>query len=197
MSYTDWERDVCIQCLLRFRGPHGHALAASLHSPMARAVSPKCISKMHGYLFAIPLVIYKAVHFQLTNLSCNDCANMCTLSYHHQIWSMNHLKLFRARSQNTGMHCVTFYFSSGSENGVSSKLIKIHWFQLLKMNDVIIQISKGNKVENSFVLFVILQDRMLFSRHIDQPALVEYQFGSWAVLNVNHAISNAPPAARL
>ena len=65
------------------------------------------------------------------------------------------------------------------------------------MNGVIIQISKGNTIETSFVLFVILQDRMLFSRHIDQPALVEYQFGSWAVLNVNHAIINAPPAARL
>ena len=35
---------------------------------------------------------------------------MCTLSYyHHQIGSMNHLPLFRVKSWNNGMRCMSYY----------------------------------------------------------------------------------------
>ena len=35
---------------------------------------------------------------------------MCTLSYyHHQTGSMNHLPLFRVRSWNNGMRCMSYY----------------------------------------------------------------------------------------
>ena len=56
--------------------------------------------------------IYGAVCIQLTHLSYDDCVNTCTLSYHHhQIGSMTQLPLalFRVRSWNNGMCCMSFY----------------------------------------------------------------------------------------
>ena len=49
--------------------------------------------------------------FQLTHLSYDDCENTCILSYHHhhQIRSMTQLSLFRVRSWNNGMRCMSFY----------------------------------------------------------------------------------------
>ena len=55
--------------------------------------------------------VYGAVCIQLTHFSCDGCENMCTVSYyyHHQIGSMNHLPLFRVRSWNSGMRCMSFH----------------------------------------------------------------------------------------
>ena len=56
------------------------------------------------------LSFMQAVCIQLTHLSYDDCENVCTLFYlHHQIGSMTHLPLFRVRSWNNGMHCMSFY----------------------------------------------------------------------------------------
>ena len=53
------------------------------------------------------------------SLTYDHCENTCTLSYyHHQIGSMSHLSLYRVRSWNNGMHCMSFYI-----------LIAIVWFQ--------------------------------------------------------------------
>ena len=50
-----------------------------------------------------------AVCIQLTHFSNDDCEKMCTLCYYrHQIGSITHLQLFRAKSWNNGMHCMLF-----------------------------------------------------------------------------------------
>ena len=48
--------------------------------------------------------------FQFTHSPGDDWENIYTLSYyHHQIGSMNYYPLFRVRSWNNGMHCMSFY----------------------------------------------------------------------------------------
>ena len=48
--------------------------------------------------------------FQFTHSPCNDWENTYTLSYyHHQIGSMNYYPLFRVRSWNNGVRCMSFY----------------------------------------------------------------------------------------
>ena len=54
--------------------------------------------------------IYGAVCGQLTHFSYNECANTCTSSYyHHQVGSMTHLSLFRARSLKNDKRCISCY----------------------------------------------------------------------------------------
>ena len=53
--------------------------------------------------------IYGAVSIQLIHLSYDDCENMCTLAYHHQIGSMTHSLLFSIRSWKNGMRCMSVY----------------------------------------------------------------------------------------
>ena len=51
-----------------------------------------------------------AVCFQFTDLSCDDWENIYTLSYYHQqIESMNYHPLFRVRSWNNGVRCMSIY----------------------------------------------------------------------------------------
>ena len=72
--------------------------------------SVECVSKIKSFLSVIFYAIYRAVCIQLLHFSDDDCENMCTLSYYfHQIGSMIHLPLFRVRSRNYGMHCMSFY----------------------------------------------------------------------------------------
>ena len=48
--------------------------------------------------------------FHFTIFLCDDLENIYTLSYyHHQIGSMNYYPLFRVRSWNNGMCCMSFY----------------------------------------------------------------------------------------
>ena len=48
--------------------------------------------------------------FQFTHFSCDDWGNICTLFYyHHQIGSMNYYLLFRVRSWNNGVRCMSLY----------------------------------------------------------------------------------------
>ena len=62
----------------------------------------------------LPYTICGAVCFQFTHFLCDDWENIYiyiyTLSYyHHQIGSMNYYPLFRVRSWNNGMRCMSFY----------------------------------------------------------------------------------------
>ena len=58
--------------------------------------------------------MYGNVCIHLTNLSHEDCDNTYTLSYfHHQIGNMAHLPLFKTRSWNNGMRCMSFYIRMG------------------------------------------------------------------------------------
>ena len=51
-----------------------------------------------------------AVCFQFTHFPCDDWENIYTLSYyHHQIGSMNYYPLFRVRSWNNGVRCMSLY----------------------------------------------------------------------------------------
>ena len=66
------------------------------------------MSKIRSILPIIFHAIYEAACIQLTNCSYDDCEN--TLSYdHHQIGSMAHLPLFRVRSWNNCMYCMSVY----------------------------------------------------------------------------------------
>ena len=71
----------------------------------------ECVSKIKHILSVIHYTICEAVRFQFTHLSCDDWENVYTLSsyYHHKIGSMNHYPLFRVRSWNNGMHCMSLY----------------------------------------------------------------------------------------
>ena len=61
-------------------------------------------------LSVIHYTICGAVCFQFTHFLCDDWENIYTLSYyHHQIGSMNYHPLFRVRSWNNGMRCMSFY----------------------------------------------------------------------------------------
>ena len=70
----------------------------------------ECVSKIKYILSVIHYTICGTVFTQFTHFLCDDWANICILSYyHHQIRSMNYYPLFRVRSWNNGMRCVSFY----------------------------------------------------------------------------------------
>ena len=70
----------------------------------------ECVSKIKHILSVIHYTICGAVCFQFTHFSCDDWENIYTLSYyHHQIGSMNYYPLFRVRSWNNGVRCMSFY----------------------------------------------------------------------------------------
>ena len=69
----------------------------------------ECVSKIKHILFVIHYTICGAVCYQFTHFSCDDWENIYNLSYyHHQIGSMNYYPLFRVRSWNNGVRCVSF-----------------------------------------------------------------------------------------
>ena len=70
----------------------------------------KCVSKIWAVLWDIFYAIYGTMCIHLTYSSYDDCENTSTWSYYpHQIGSMTHLSLFRARSWNNCMHRMSFY----------------------------------------------------------------------------------------
>ena len=76
----------------------------------------KCLSdilfrvcKFKHILSVIHYTIYGAVCYQFTHFCCDDWENIYTLSCHHQIGSMNYYPLFRVRSWNNGVRCMSFY----------------------------------------------------------------------------------------
>ena len=70
----------------------------------------ECVSKIKHIISVIHYTICGAVCFQFTHFSCDDWENIHTLSYyHHQIGSMNYYPLFRVRSWNNGVRCMSFY----------------------------------------------------------------------------------------
>ena len=59
--------------------------------------------------YEIHYTICRAVSFQFTDFPCDDWENIYTLSYYHQIGSMNYYPLFRLRSWNNGVRCIFLY----------------------------------------------------------------------------------------
>ena len=70
----------------------------------------QCVSKIKHILSVIYFTVCWAVCFQFTHFSCDDGENIYPSSYyHHQIGSMNYYPLFRIRSWNNGVRCMSFY----------------------------------------------------------------------------------------
>ena len=70
----------------------------------------ECVSKIKHILSGIHYTICGAVCFQFTHSPCDDWESICTSSYyHHQIGSVNYYPLFRIRSWNNGLRCMSFY----------------------------------------------------------------------------------------
>ena len=61
----------------------------------------------------LSIIQYVGLFFQFTHFLRDDWENIHTLSYyHHQIGSMNYYPLFRVRSWNNVMRCMSFYILS-------------------------------------------------------------------------------------
>ena len=69
----------------------------------------ECVNKIKHILSVIQYTTCGAVCFQFTHSSCDDWENIYTLSYYHQIGNMNYYPLFRVRSWNNGVLCMSFY----------------------------------------------------------------------------------------
>ena len=70
----------------------------------------ECVSKIKHIHWGIHHAICGAVRFQFTHFPCESWENIYTFSYyHHQIGSMNYYSLFRARSWNNGVSCMSLY----------------------------------------------------------------------------------------
>ena len=68
------------------------------------------MSKIEHFLLVIYYSIYGAGFFQFTQFPSWWLREYIALSYyHHQIGSMNYYPLFRVRSWNNGMHCMSLY----------------------------------------------------------------------------------------
>ena len=62
-----------------------------------------------AYSLSYPLQNTWAMCFQLIHFPCDDWENIYTLSYYHnQIGSMDYYPLFRVRSWNNGVRCMSF-----------------------------------------------------------------------------------------
>ena len=110
----------------------------------------ECVSKIKHILSVIHYTICGAVCFQFTHFLCDDWENIYTLFYyHHQTGSMNYYPLFRVRSWNNGVRCMSFYILMGIPILVRHLYIEMaswacficnffsHWLRLL------IQIKNG------------------------------------------------------
>ena len=68
------------------------------------------VSKIMHFLSVIHYTISGAVCFQFTHSLCDNWDNIYTLTYYHnQIGSMNYDPLFKVRSWNNGMRCMSFF----------------------------------------------------------------------------------------
>ena len=104
--------------------PHHHYADLSENIELLKCFSDifclEYVAKIRSDLSIIFHAKYGAVCIQLTHFSYYECENTCTRSYyHHQIRSMTHLQLFRVRSWNNGMCCMSFYILLKSNHDVT------------------------------------------------------------------------------
>ena len=101
-------------CLYSTSSHYHHCANLSEGIELIKIYFVECVSKIKHILSVIHYTICGAVCFQFTNSSCDDWENKYTLShYHHnQIGSMNYYPLFRVRSWNNGVRCMSFYILS-------------------------------------------------------------------------------------
>ena len=89
----------------------------------------ECMSKIKSIILIIFHAIYGVLRMQLTHLSYDDCENMCTLSYHHQIRSITHLLLFRVRPWNNSLRYM--YYLYFYHIYILCSLVKCYWWKEL------------------------------------------------------------------
>ena len=122
-------------------------LNQSLIQIVCQIHSVKCVSKIKS----IPPVNfhtkYGAVCIQLTHLSNDGCENTGTLSYYqHQVRSMTNLPLFRVRSWNSGMRCLSFYI-------LTETIWRLSYDNAIKKN-------YGNSALVSFIVLQLIPTHM-------------------------------------
>ena len=142
---------IVLVCLYSTPSHYHHCAKLSEYIEIIRCLSDiyffECVSKIKHILSVIPYTIHfticGAVCFQFTHSPCDDWDNICTLSYyHHQIGSMNYYPLFRVRSWNNGVRCMSFYiltkpiehYTTSWDHSDVSELI--HWRTLAGRNDI-------------------------------------------------------------
>ena len=70
----------------------------------------ECVDTIKHILSVIHFILCGAVYFQFTHFPCDDLDNIYTLSfYYHHIGSMNYHPLFKFRSWNNLVRCMSFY----------------------------------------------------------------------------------------
>ena len=67
----------------------------------------ECVSKIKHIFSVIHYTIYGAVCFQFTHFPCDDRENIHFILLSSSIGSMNYYPLFRVRSWNNGMSCMS------------------------------------------------------------------------------------------
>ena len=114
----------CAQIIEYILARWSHSFVCTLHTSLSspcrriwrysnsnmflRYISVEWVSKIRSILSIIFHATYGSLCIQLTDFSYDDFENTYTLFYyHHQIGSMNHLPLFRVRSWNIGMCCMS------------------------------------------------------------------------------------------
>ena len=104
---------IVLVCLYSTPSHYHHCANVSEGIELIKCLSDifvECVSKINHILSVIHYTICGAVCFQFTHFPCDDRENIYTLSYyHHQIGSMNYYPLFRVRSWNNGVRCMSFY----------------------------------------------------------------------------------------
>ena len=117
----------------------------------------KCLSdifcqvcKIKHILSVIQYTICGAVCFQITHFPCDDWENIYTWPYyHHRIGRMNYYPLFRVRSWNNGVHCMSFYILMPALNILlawSSEMSKYRWVSARKNIDGLVQERRNSRV---------------------------------------------------
>ena len=90
----------------------------------------ECLIDIRHILAVIHYTIRGAVCFQFTHFLCDDWENIYTLSYHHhQIGSMNYYPLFKVRSWNNGVRCMSFCILMSCESNHTC-LFMLTWLQI-------------------------------------------------------------------
>ena len=99
---------------LRITIPHYHHYAylsegIELLKDLSDVFCLECVSKIRSVLSIVLFhAIYEAVWILFTHFTYDDCKKTCAWSYyHHQIGRITHLPLFRDRSWNNNMRCMS------------------------------------------------------------------------------------------
>ena len=134
---------IVLACLYSTQSHHHHCANLSGDIELIKCLSDTFfrVCKIKHILSVIHYTICGAVCFQFTNFPCYDWNNIYSLSYyHHQIGNMNYHLLFRVRSCNNGVRCMSFYILRYLKYNYKS-LFPVHCIAYFKMGTSLISRS--------------------------------------------------------